>query len=172
MTAISSAPGASPTPSESGQLRDNSAIAVPKSNRRKKWKAELSFSFDLTTSGFCSSRFNMQADLPELLAPVSLLDLSKGLQKADQGERQYVIAEGAQQAAASQFHSKGEALSTPPNCRMTGSSEDGAASRIRGRGKAKRARPTLPKANPVTWVTKSSSCVTNRNRRLSPSQTR
>ncbi|KAL1414680.1 hypothetical protein MTO96_000802 [Rhipicephalus appendiculatus] len=51
MTAVTSAPGASPTPLESGQLRDTSSIAVPKSNRRKKRKSELSLSFDWTGSG-------------------------------------------------------------------------------------------------------------------------
>ncbi|KAH7947777.1 hypothetical protein HPB52_015794 [Rhipicephalus sanguineus] len=114
MAASTSAPSASPTPSEPGQLRDMATIDVPRSNRRKKSKSELSFSFGSTSSGSSPSAFNVQASLPELPAPVSLLALFAVLQKADQSERQCVIPESARQAAASQFRSTDEALPTPP----------------------------------------------------------
>ncbi|KAL1414678.1 hypothetical protein MTO96_000800 [Rhipicephalus appendiculatus] len=160
ITAGTSAPAASPTPSESGQLRDTSTVAVPKSNRRKKRKSELSFSFGSTGSGFSSSPFNMQADLPELHAPVSLLALSRVLQKADLGERQFVVAEGAQQAAASRFHSKGEALQTPPKL-------------LNHRLKPRlRSIENSSKRQGKASTSNLAESVTNRNRCFSPSQTR
>ncbi|KAL1414681.1 hypothetical protein MTO96_000803 [Rhipicephalus appendiculatus] len=91
-----------------------STVAGPKSNRWKKRKSKLSFSFGSTSSGSSSSPFNTQANLPQLLNPVLLLALPSLQQKTGQGERQFVIDENARQAAASQFPSKGEALPTSP----------------------------------------------------------
>ncbi|KAL1422646.1 hypothetical protein MTO96_021860 [Rhipicephalus appendiculatus] len=66
--AATSVPGASPTPSEPGQLQDMSTVAVPKRSSRRKQKSKLSDDFGSASSGPSHLQSNGDVIFQRLLA--------------------------------------------------------------------------------------------------------
>ncbi|KAH7983712.1 hypothetical protein HPB52_013803 [Rhipicephalus sanguineus] len=84
--AATSAPGASPTPSEPGQLQDMSTVAVPKRSRRRKRKSKLADDFGSTSSGPSHLQSDGDVIFQRLLA---FFTMHQNVNQDD--ERQYAV---------------------------------------------------------------------------------
>ncbi|KAL1472535.1 hypothetical protein MTO96_022939 [Rhipicephalus appendiculatus] len=111
--AATSVPGASPTPSEPGQLQDMSTVAVPKHSSRRKQKSKLSDDFGSVSSGPSHLQSNGDVIFQRLLTFFTMH------QNVNQGERQHAVGgDHSKSETASKCGSKGEdfpAPSTTPN---------------------------------------------------------
>ncbi|KAL1414640.1 hypothetical protein MTO96_000764 [Rhipicephalus appendiculatus] len=144
MTAGTNAPAASPTPSQSGRLRDTSAVDVPKSQQEEEEEggAVLQLRLDRQCLQFLALQ---HAGQPSRTSRPRVP--SRPFQGAAESRSKVSVNSSLLKAHSKQLLPssilKAKLFRLHRSCRMTSSSQDSAASRIRVRGKAKRARPTF-----------------------------